>query len=124
MKTELERVDFGGHPAYHGGSIPTLFPGRSAKFGPSPSNKKQHSSSLFDLNPHKDALGLNLQVCLLLLLLLLAECGWWASKLITAGFRWQQFSTHLTPTSLLFVCPPGLHSLKAVPQAIPCGAAL
>jgi hypothetical protein len=55
MKADMERVDFGGHPRY----TPSIGFGTFLQPGRTGSSKK---SSLFDLNPHKGSLGLNLQV--------------------------------------------------------------
>lgn len=58
MKAELERVDFGGElPKYHHQHGSALFPGGSGS-----SSQQKQGLSLFDFNPHKGALGLNLQV--------------------------------------------------------------
>lgn len=57
----MERVDFGGHPKYYANSKLSL--GSINGQG----SKKQ--SSLFDLNPHKGSLGLNLRVGVSVLLL-------------------------------------------------------
>lgn len=68
MKAELERVDFGGAVKYTHQHGSALFPGRSGS-----SSQQKQGFSLFDFNPHKGALGLNLQVggCAALLLMLL-----------------------------------------------------
>lgn len=69
MKAELERVDFGSLTRYNHLQHGALFPGRSGS-----SRQQKQGFSLFDFNPHKGALGLNLQVggsaALFLLLLL------------------------------------------------------
>lgn len=110
MKSELERVDFGGHPKYNGGSTfgNVLFPGRSEKFNIA---KKAQTSSLFDLNPHRFGLGVNLEVgCQLLCCCSsqLARCMFFPALLPHVVWCFNCF----------LCCFAGLYSLKAVPQAL------
>jgi hypothetical protein len=60
----MERINFGGHPKYNhaGAAAGTFSLGRSDRYASNTKATKQRGLSLFDLNPHKSSLGLNLQV--------------------------------------------------------------